>query len=81
LLVYTDGLTEVYKEDYEEFGESRLLEAFQGSAALDGADTLVELWNTIGEFSGNQPQVDDMTALAVSRTPRMNPSNPSTGAS
>ena len=66
LLVYTDGLTEVFMGE-EEYGEERLLESFRGYAGVDGDATLAYLWNRIGEFSGNQPQNDDMTALAVSR--------------
>ncbi len=68
LLVYTDGLTEVFRGD-EEFGEDRLLEKFQGHSADSGNAALAYLWDCIGEFSGNQPQNDDMTALAVSRAP------------
>jgi sigma-B regulation protein RsbU (phosphoserine phosphatase) len=72
LLVYTDGLTEVFKGD-EEFGEDRLLESFQSCAGSGSAATLGQLWHTIGEFSGTQAQVDDMTALAVRRTSKVNP--------
>ena len=68
LLVYTDGLTEVFQGE-EEYGEDRLLESFTGYAGSNGDATLAYLWNRIGEFSGNQPQNDDMTALAVSRAP------------
>jgi serine phosphatase RsbU (regulator of sigma subunit) len=72
LLVYTDGLTEVFRGD-EEFGEDRLLESFRACSGCASEKTLAQLWNTIGEFSGTQAQVDDMTALAVRRTPRVNP--------
>jgi serine phosphatase RsbU (regulator of sigma subunit) len=68
LLVYTDGLTEVFMGE-EEYGEDRLLESFRGHAGETGDATLAYLWNRIGEFSGNQPQNDDMTALSVSRGP------------
>ena len=68
LLVYTDGLTEVFQGE-EEFGEDRLLEKFQGHPGSSGDAALAYLWECIAEFSGNQPQNDDMTALAVSRAP------------
>lgn len=67
LLAFTDGLTEVFQGD-EEFGEERLLETFRGYSGDSSDGTLAHLWNCIGEFSGNQPQNDDMTALAVSRS-------------
>lgn len=67
LMVYTDGLTEVFKDD-EEFGEDRLLESFQHLAGQDSPATLAHLWKTIHEFSGGEPQGDDMTALVISRS-------------
>jgi serine phosphatase RsbU (regulator of sigma subunit) len=67
LLVYTDGLTEVFHGE-EEFGEKRLLSSFDGCPGISSAATLAHLWATIEAFAGNQPQDDDMTALAVSRT-------------
>jgi phosphoserine phosphatase RsbU/P len=68
MLLYTDGLTEVFK-DLEEFGSERLRTAFiechshECNAILDG------LWSTLHEFSGGAPQDDDMTALAILRMP------------
>ncbi len=67
LLVYTDGLTEVFKGE-EEFGEERLLATFTSSPGTAGAPALAHLWTSVHEFSGTTVQVDDMTALAVCRT-------------
>ncbi len=67
LLVYTDGLTEVFRGE-EEFGEERLLATFTGSPGTAGVPTLAHLWTSVHEFSGTTVQVDDMTALAVCRT-------------
>ena len=72
LLVYTDGLTEVFKDD-EEFGEDRLLASFSTCSGNTCAATLAYLWDTIDEFSGHQAQEDDMTALAVHRTSSSDP--------
>lgn len=66
LIVYTDGLTEVFKGD-EEFGEERLLSSFCCSKEMTSEAALAYLWQCIGEFSDNRPQNDDMTALAVCR--------------
>jgi serine phosphatase RsbU (regulator of sigma subunit) len=67
LLLYTDGLTEVFKGD-EEFGPERLLDAFcryQG----ENADRILDaLWTAIKEFAEGGPPGDDMTALALART-------------
>lgn len=66
LLVYTDGMTEVFHED-DEFGESRLLETFVACGELTPDRTLGSLWQTLEAFSDGQDQSDDMTALVLFR--------------
>ncbi len=73
LLLYTDGLTEVFQGE-EEFGQERLMEAFHALDALhisDGErpaeDTLASLWTTLDTFTGGAPQQDDMSAIALCR--------------
>jgi serine phosphatase RsbU (regulator of sigma subunit) len=65
LLFYTDGLTEVFRGD-EEFGQERLLDVFSTCRTTKADDILGALWTAIGEFS-QDPQGDDMTALALCR--------------
>ena len=66
LLLYTDGLTEVFRGD-EEFGPERLLEHFS-KCGTQKADVILDaLWTTLEEFSAGGPQGDDMTALALCR--------------
>lgn len=67
LLVYTDGMTEVFNNE-EEFGEARLLQAFSDCEGLTPEATLASLWSTLETFSEGQEQCDDMTALVLSRT-------------
>lgn len=64
ILVYTDGLTEVFRGD-EEFGTERLFSSFSDYPFSDAEPILDYLWKTIGSFSLNAPQTDDMTALAI----------------
>jgi sigma-B regulation protein RsbU (phosphoserine phosphatase) len=73
VLLYTDGLTEVFRGD-EEFGQERLLDAFQSIDTLPVADnahqaedTLTSLWTTLDTFTGGAPQQDDMSAIALCR--------------
>jgi sigma-B regulation protein RsbU (phosphoserine phosphatase) len=68
LLLYTDGLTEVFK-DLEEFGSDRLRTAFLECNSSECNAILDWLWTTLHEFSGGAPQDDDMTALAILRMP------------
>jgi phosphoserine phosphatase RsbU/P len=70
LLLYTDGLTEVFQEveeELEEFGTERLLATFLECNSSECDAILDKLWMTLHEFSRGAPQVDDMTALAVLR--------------
>src|ERR1700751_3700663 len=66
LLLYTDGLTETFRDE-EEFGEKRLVAAFREFPSARAGDILDSLWQTLESFSSNAPQTDDMTALAVCR--------------
>jgi serine phosphatase RsbU (regulator of sigma subunit) len=63
LLLYTDGLTEVFQGD-DEFGEDRLM-ALLGHQP--GEEFLEYVWKTLGRFAGNARQTDDMTALYLRR--------------
>lgn len=66
LLLYTDGLTEVFRGD-EEFGTDRLEEVFAESASAEAEPVLDRLWGSLEAFTGNAPQQDDMTAMALCR--------------
>ena len=66
LLVYTDGMTEVFHGE-DEFGEARLLETFVSCKEPTPDGTLGSLWHTLEAFSDGQNQSDDMTALVLFR--------------
>jgi serine phosphatase RsbU (regulator of sigma subunit) len=66
LLVYTDGMTEIFCGE-EEFGEARLLEAFLTSSEPTAEESLGFLWETLEAFSDGREQSDDMTALVLCR--------------
>ena len=66
LLLYTDGLTEVFKGE-EEFGIQGLLETFAATQTEKADDILDALWKAIDVFSDGGTQRDDMTALALCR--------------
>jgi serine phosphatase RsbU (regulator of sigma subunit) len=68
LLIYTDGMTEVFQGN-EEFGQDRLLEAFRTSRAVDAPSTLKSIWQALDAFSNQEAQTDDMTALVIGRKP------------
>jgi serine phosphatase RsbU (regulator of sigma subunit) len=67
LLVYTDGMTEVFRGE-DQFGESRLLETFLACREQGPEKVLDTIWTTLNAFSESQEQSDDMTALVVFRS-------------
>jgi len=67
LLVYTDGITEIFCGE-EEFGESRLLEAFLNCGETGAEQTLRSIWHSLETFSDGREQSDDMTALVLLRS-------------
>ncbi len=68
LLVYTDGMTEVFHGD-DEFGEARLQETFVACSEPTPELILGSIWNALDAFSDGQDQSDDMTALVLRRNP------------
>jgi sigma-B regulation protein RsbU (phosphoserine phosphatase) len=64
ILLYTDGLTEVFCGE-DEFGTERLVAAFCDHSSPQAGSLLDFLWETLQTFSQNAPQRDDMTALVI----------------
>ena len=69
LVLYTDGVTEAWDKDQNQFGEDRLVALLEriglaGSAADLGNAILDE----VSAFAGDAPQSDDITILIVDRT-------------
>ena len=64
ILLYTDGLTEVFCGE-DEFGCERLTDSFRNAGTPDAGEILDRLWETLASFAVNAPQTDDMTALAI----------------
>ena len=64
LLLYTDGLTEVFCGD-DEFGCERLTDTFRLLRTEDAGEMLDAVWGALDRFSTGGDQTDDMTALAV----------------
>lgn len=62
LVLYSDGLTEAWSEDDEEFGSERLEQAIQTSA--DG-EIFKNIMSALESFSGNRTQADDVTLIEI----------------
>jgi len=70
LLLYTDGVVDALNPEKESFGNERLrgfIEASSGHTAQDIQDNLLA---QLQRFTGNEPQFDDITLMAVVRNPQ-----------
>lgn len=67
LVVFSDGITEAFNLDDEQFGEARLQEVLK-DAANDPAGTIIErVVDSVNEFAGQAPQADDLTLVVMKR--------------
>ena len=64
LLLYTDGVTEAWSPQQEEFGSARLIEFMQHRSSLSATDLIRELRQQLQEFTQGQPPTDDTTIVA-----------------
>ncbi|MBQ0122535.1 MAG: SpoIIE family protein phosphatase [Bacteroidales bacterium] len=66
LILYTDGITEAEARDFSQYGEERII-GFASSVPSDmkSADVTASLVASVGEFTGDNDQNDDITVLTV----------------
>jgi sigma-B regulation protein RsbU (phosphoserine phosphatase) len=69
LLLYTDGLTEALDTAGAEYGVERLRQELRGVAPGGTSETLRHLADSVMAFSGDQPQNDDITLIALRKKP------------
>lgn len=64
LVLYTDGITEAFNSDGEEFGEGRLIEALLRLRNLSSQDLLTAVVSNVRQFSTCEQQ-DDITLIVA----------------
>lgn len=67
VLFYTDGVKEAVNADEEEFGMERMSEAFRLAAPLGAEIVLSRMQEELKQFTGEGPQMDDITLVAVEK--------------
>lgn len=68
LVLYTDGVTEAFNAQDEQFGSARLEAALQELAGTKGAQGLLEgITGRVAGFSEGRPQSDDITLMVIKR--------------
>ena len=67
LFLYTDGVTEAFSEEDEQFGEKRLESILTEQHPLSEDATIDIIQNAIIEFAGACEQSDDITMLVIAK--------------
>jgi anti-anti-sigma factor len=65
LVIYTDGVTEAMNVNRDQYGEERLLQLIKASGKLSPQEFIDSLSEAIKEFTGDMPQNDDITVVAI----------------
>jgi sigma-B regulation protein RsbU (phosphoserine phosphatase) len=71
LIIYTDGITEAYADDFTEFGLRRLRDVvtslFEDAPDASAETILDAIQDAVRGFVGSTLQYDDMTLLVIRR--------------
>jgi sigma-B regulation protein RsbU (phosphoserine phosphatase) len=65
VLLYTDGITEGFNEEDQEFGDERLKSILMNNAQKSPADIMKEIQIALEAFVGSAPQSDDRTMVVI----------------
>jgi phosphoserine phosphatase RsbU/P len=65
LIFYTDGVTEAFNKDEEEFQEKRLEDVLSTKKFLSSADVVQQIFANVQTFTDGVEQSDDITCLAL----------------
>lgn len=65
LVIYTDGVTEAMNDKREQYGEDRLVQMVKSNGLLSPDEFIARLDADIKEFTGDCPQNDDITVVAI----------------
>jgi phosphoserine phosphatase RsbU/P len=69
LALCTDGVTEAWNDDGEQFGRERLKQSLLRHAPQDASAILEAVMCDVVNFRGPAPQKDDLTLVVLKRTP------------
>lgn len=65
LVLYTDGFTEAMNGHLQEFGEERFLDLLHRHQSSSAEELVHRIIGAVKNFSGDQPQHDDMTLVVL----------------
>ena len=65
IVLYTDGVTEAFDEQGNQFGTRRLQEVFAGAEPTDVREATRSVFEAVEKFAGETPQSDDITCVTL----------------
>jgi phosphoserine phosphatase RsbU/P len=65
IMMYTDGISEAFNEEDQEFGDVRLKDILMKNAKQSPAQILTEVQSALHAFVGSAPQSDDRTIVIL----------------
>jgi serine phosphatase RsbU (regulator of sigma subunit) len=65
LVLYTDGITEAFNEDDQEFGDERLKNIVMNNAQKSPSEIFTEIQTALESHVGSAPQSDDRTIVLI----------------
>jgi phosphoserine phosphatase RsbU/P len=69
VVVYSDGICEAMNPSQEPFGEKRLEQLIAAHRNVSAGELIDIIINDVKRFTGNEPQMDDMTLVIIRRSP------------
>lgn len=67
VLLYTDGVREAVDAQDEQFGLERMADSFRLAAPLGAEAVLARMQEDLRQFTGEGPQMDDITLVAIEK--------------
>lgn len=67
LFIYTDGLTEAFDAERNQFSEERLIDYLLENRSLSAHALATNVFAFVGQHAGETPQSDDITSLVIKR--------------
>ena len=68
IIIYSDGITEAFSENNEEFGEERLISLLKNNITCKANDIISKVFETVKDHAKNVPQSDDITIVVIKKS-------------
>jgi sigma-B regulation protein RsbU (phosphoserine phosphatase) len=76
LVIYTDGVTEAFNPQDQEFGQERLPAIFSLRHSAGAQEVVNQVIAAVDAFAAGAPQSDDVTCVVLHAHPRRTPLEP-----